>query len=153
MQRLTADWKKLTKKHPHLKVLTDIRAETMLPRTARKGTAAAETLGRDMQFTTLPAAPFADAKGNLFDVEQVGNPSGAAEIDALADRLAQRLAAAVILPDGSHRELGLVVDLSDHQDDRSELKKQLLSAIADALKQRGAPESAIGRVAFHPKHG
>jgi hypothetical protein len=150
MQRLAADWRKLTKKHPHLKVLSDIRSETMLPQTARRGEAAAEALGRDMQFTTLSAAPFADAKGNLFDVAQVGNPSGAAAIDALADRLAQKLATAVILPDGSHRELGLVVDLSDHQGDRSKLKEELKAALAKALKQNGAPAESITRVAFVP---
>lgn len=147
MQRLRADWQGL-KGGPFQSVLRDIRAETMVPHALRDAAAASRALGRDLRFTTLPAAPFADAKGNLFAVQQIANPAGAADIDALADTLARKLATAVILPDGTHRELGLVLDLSDHQGNRAQLQGKLLAAISAALARNGTPASAVGRVVF-----
>ncbi len=145
MQRLKADWKGL-QGGQFLKVLRDIRAETMVPHVVQNAAAAAKALKRDLRFTTLPEAPFADLQGNLFSVEQAGHLNTAAQIDALADRLAERLAKAVIMPDGSHRELGLVVDLSDHHGDRSKLEAELMDAVAKALKRKGIRGSEIFRL-------
>ena len=96
----------------------------------------------------VAAAPFISGAGQVFDVVPV--PSGGlrtgagGSVEAFAGVLAERLRSAVILPDGSHRELGLVVDLSDLIGD----KEALRAAILAALQARNLPAGTLGRVAF-----
>lgn len=145
LQRLKADWKG-AKARDFIKIAMDIRTETMVPNVVRDAKAMAGALGSDLRFTTLADAPFGDAKGNLFAVEQAANLGDAASIAAFADKLATRLSTAIVLPNGTHRELGLVVDLSDHQGDKSALEAAILKALEDALLRRSQSAETLKRV-------
>ncbi len=147
MKKLKADWKGV-KAREFIKVIREIRVDPILPHAIRDATAAARALGVDLRYTKLPEAPFSDGRGNLFAVEQAANLTDPAKIDQFADRLAQKLASAVMLPNGTHRELGLVIDLSDHQGDKSALEQAILKALEAALLRRAKPTLASKRVTF-----
>lgn len=111
MPRLRTDWEALLGKDV-VKRFRGVRVEEIEAK-AIAAMAAHPGVGP----SGVAAAPFLSGAGQVFDVVPV--PSGGAAHGGrrlgrgLAGVLAERLRSAVILPDGRHRELGLVVDLSD----------------------------------------
>lgn len=153
--RLRADWEGLTGEAA-IRNLRDQRVETLLPdfiEQAQAAMSAAQKLhqagllsSEALRYTGLPNAPFADASGNLLAVQRLRPADLASKGPAgVANEVVHRLTTPAILPSGSHREVGLVIDLSDLPGDARAAAEDAIRAELDG---RGLHPSELARLVF-----
>ena len=120
--RLRADWEGLTG-DAAIRNLRAQRFETMLPGLLEQAEAAVRAMAdlrragvvssEALRYAGLPGAAFADLDGNLLDVRHLGAGDLVSGTGPAAHELRGRLTTPVTLPSGTHRDVRIVVDLTD----------------------------------------